>query len=325
MTAPLWVFRVASRPEVGGGHVSRCLTLARAMAGRVSVRFVLDPEGADWTSRIMASGFEVGAEGDAWTGHAEGVILDTYEVSRTTLQHWRQQAARLVAIVDTECPLAGVDISIMQWRLACNEAGAGVLWGLRHALVPRQFAEIADAVWPELPQHVLVSFGLRDSVNATGLIISALENLATEWQPEVTIVAGARAPHLEAVRKAVDRLGSRGGLVVEADSMIPLLASCDFAIGAGGISAAERAAAGRPSATLALNAHQRMVAQALSSCGATLDLGGVESADPETLAAALLSLAKDREGRMRMAAAARRAVDGQGARRVADGILGWQS
>ena len=37
------VFRVASQARVGGGHVSRCLAVARALADTVPVLMVLDP------------------------------------------------------------------------------------------------------------------------------------------------------------------------------------------------------------------------------------------------------------------------------------------
>ena len=83
-------------------------------------------------------------------------------------------------------------------------------------------------------------------------------------------------------------------------------------VATGGQTSLEAAACGTPAVLLALDAAQAEQARRLASAGATLVADTAEEA--AELAAELLD---DPEWRARMSAAGQRAVDGQGAHRVA--------
>lgn len=312
-----WTLRVASRPQVGGGHVLRSLVLARALAAHGPVDFVLDPGGTAWGERIAEAGFawQVERGDDALLPAA---LIDSYEPGLA--ERWRARTRCLAVMHDGAAPPAFPDLVIAPWlEGAC--ADPHVLAGIDYALVDPAYPACPPVAARPVAGHVLVSFGLRDSPGATGRVLAALTRLAVrDWLPEVTVVMGAQAPHRAAVEKAVCALGPRARLVVDAPGLAGLLGECDLAVGAGGVSAAERAAAGRPSLTVTIADNQRGVARLLADRGATVDMGSLAALADADLDEALWQLASDAARRTALAEAGRRAVDGEGARRVADAL-----
>jgi len=317
VTSESWQIRVASSPEFGGGHVKRCFVLASAMAPFASVRFVLDRRGEAWSADVSAAGYAVSLYGDEPSAPVDGVVLDHYDPAVANASRWRGIARRVVALRDGGQPIPNADLEIYPWAPREDGAADRSLRGLDYALVDPVYVAIPDAPIEPLPAHVLVAFGYRDSPDATSRVLNALARLGARWAPKVTVVLGAHAPNLRRVEAACDKLGERARLVLEPPGLQDLLSDCDFAIGAGGVSAMERAGAGRPSLTIALNALQVPAARALAQAGATADAGLLASLSDAKLDEALMSLASDTDARVSMARAARRTIDGGGAERIA--------
>lgn len=317
MTSENWLIRVASRPEFGGGHVKRCLVLASALAPFASVRFVLDREGEAWAADVSEAGHAVSLDGDEPCSPVDGVVLDHYDPAVANASRWRGIARRVIAFRDGGQPVPDVDLEIFPWAPQDDGPANRSLCGLDYALVDPVYVAIPDASIEPLPAHVLVAFGYRDSPDATTRVLNALARLGARWAPKITVVLGAHAPNLGRVEAACDRLGERARLVLEPPGLHDLISDCDFAVGAGGVSAMERAGAGRPSLTIALNALQVPVARALAQAGATADAGPLASLSDAKLDEALMSLAGDIDARVSMARAARRTIDGGGADRIA--------
>lgn len=319
-----WAFRVASRREVGGGHVSRCLVLARALADLGDdIVFVLDDEGADWAPHISKQGHDC-VIASAWSGAPiNGCLLDGYDFGSETIQLWRAKAAVMVSIVDQLPQPDWADLIIapgLAPDLLRGKSAGRVLAGLEYALVDPRFAGGPPRSMPELATSVLVSFGLRDSRNATGLVLKALELMpeVRDGVVFVTVAMGASAPHRSAVMEQVKRF-KRGACVIDAD-MARLYAEADFVIGGGGLSLLERMAIGLPSISIVLAENQRRQIDLCAASGGTLDAGPVEDLLPSALAETLSSLMRSRERRAAMSKRAQEAVDGQGTQRCAQAM-----
>lgn len=293
------------------------------MAPFAPVSFVLDPEGNKWRDFLSAAGFEAASGDDGDDGPVAGAVVDHYDPAPGMAEHWRKRAAKLVVFRDHSQTIANADIEIRQWA-AHSSTNPSILSGLEYAIVDPGYADIREVSIRALPAHVLVAFGMRDTPNATALILAAVETLAPEWQPRITVALGADAPHVLAVRCKVDELGDRARLVLDATDLQDELADCDLAVGAGGVSAVERAAAGRPSLTIALNSSQAPVASALAAVRATHDCGLVQRLSVESIADTLRSLAGDADRRAEMAQSGRRAVDGLGPQRTANALIARQ-
>jgi UDP-N-acetylglucosamine:LPS N-acetylglucosamine transferase len=101
-----------------------------------------------------------------------------------------------------------------------------------------------------------------------------------------------------------------------------VLAGADAAVTAGGSTVFQLAALGTPALAVAQYGHQRANIDRAVAAGAAVDLGQREALSADRLAAAIAGLDADPGRRRAMSEAGRRLVDGEGARRVADLIVG---
>jgi UDP-2,4-diacetamido-2,4,6-trideoxy-beta-L-altropyranose hydrolase len=320
--APAWLFRVASASEVGGGHVARCRALACELARSQPVTMMLDRDGLFWRDSLEANGLAVLSEDDAARGPWAGSLLDGYRFSLEEARRLKDMAPPLVVIDDFVSPPAFADLVVCPGGSVgpgrAEQLPMPVLAGPEYALLASEFsAEPAIETRAEA-RDVLVTFGRRDGGNATCLVLDALELAAADgWMPSITVILGGTAPHLEAVRQKIAKLGDRAHLLTDVDDMADRLRACDLAIGAGGVSLFERMACGVPSVTVLTADNQEAGATEVARRGATLLAGARDELSPEGLSDNLKQLSRNANMRAAMAEAARRTVDGRGAERVA--------
>ncbi len=198
--------------------------------------------------------------------------------------------------------------------------GAERLIGPRHALLRPAFAQArpaalaARAARGHRLARVLVTMGGVDLPDATG---AALAALGRHPDLQATVVMGAHAPALAAVRAQAAALPTPATVLVNTPDMAALMAEADLAIGAAGGTAWERCALGLPTLLAVLADNQAPAAAALHAAGAALSLGRAEDpAFPARLAQAL-EQAADPATLSALSAAAAAVTDGRGADRVA--------
>ncbi len=252
----------------------------------------------------------------AWV---HGIVFDTRETPPAADMALSKSAAFVVAFDDHGAPLDSADVVISPWGRTATRSHAGtILTGLRYALVGDEFSRITPASIRKQPHHVFIAFGYRDSVNASGRVLQSLKRLETRgWSPDITVVLGGGAPHRRAVQALTTAFGDRGQFLEDVNDMTALLSACDLAIGAGGTAALERAAAGRPSISIALNQGQRGLITTLSTAKATVDGGRIDSLCDRDLDEMIWGLAQDASLRKALAQQSRASVDGRGAERIA--------
>lgn len=315
-----WLFRVASRPMDGGGHVGRCRVLAGQMREMgAKVVFSCDDGGQAWLPVLQRESVAVMAGAEPalpWSG----AVVDGYHYDHAEYLRLKALTGRLAVIVDEQVPDAAANIVIAPGRpIAQALPGVMVLDGLQHALVDPAFSAVPGRP-AAVPERVLISFGLRDSRNATGLVLDAFAICAADgWHPRVQVAMGRSAVHLADVAQKVAQL-PQAELLVEPD-LRQFLAEIDLVVGGGGVGMLERLAAGRPSITIALAPNQIPQSEYCSRQNATLLLGRIEDLSAPAVAAALLALRTDNARRQAMALAGRRLIDAQGARRVAMALV----
>jgi spore coat polysaccharide biosynthesis predicted glycosyltransferase SpsG len=314
-----WIFRVASKPEVGGGHISRSLAIACAMRKWYTCLFVLDQGGEHWIERIEAAGFQAVISVDD-SRNWSGCLLDGYEFTEHEENYWRQRSKAIVVFDDFDDPAAKVDLAISSVSSPQRDNLNGVrrIGGPDHAIIDSSyFSSNAKPVSRNVEQ-ILVGCGARDSVNATATVLEALSLLGEERDlPQVTVCLGARAPHLGKIR---DRfLGIMSGLEIKLDQpgILKLLEASDLVIGGGGVSLLERMACGRPSISLAVAANQVSQIKWASDIGATINGGLAGEANPVDLSREITFLADNIERRKKMSNTARRTLKVDGVERVA--------
>jgi len=338
---PRVLIRADATPQMGTGHIMRCLALAQAWqeAGGSALAVCASLTSA-LEARLRVEGVavshleaEAGSPQDATEtaalarqAGAGSVILDGYGFSGEYQQ----------AIVRSGLPLLAVDDYghaghywaglVLNQNLVAGEALYPSREPATHLLLGTEYALLRREFWPRCgmtrpapatARRVLVTMGGADPGNATLKVIEALRLVGLRGV-EGKVVVGGSNPHLEAIRQAALEAGIPNLSLVENTSDMPgLMAWADVAVSAAGTTCWELAFMRVPALLLVLAENQRPNAEELARLGAALNLGWHEDATPPSIAEALRDLLADAEARSSMAHAGAGLVDGQGAERVA--------
>lgn len=315
----------AAGPSVGGGHVMRTLTLARALEARgAACAFLASPEVAgvldafapDMVRAETADGFDA-------------LVFDSYAL--TADDHRAIAQGRPTLVIDdlADRPLAA-DLVLDSGPARTPEDYAGLvpaharlLLGPHHAPVRPAFPALREAALARRAERppvgrILVSLGLTDVGGITGRVVELLAPIAGD--AKLDIVLGGAAPSLLGLwTKAAEN--PRLELHVDTQHMPELVFDADLAIGAGGSTTWERCVLALPAVTLILADNQVAAARALEAAGVTpcLEVG---APDFDTAFVALgRDLLTNADRRATLSAASATVCDGQGADRVAEAFL----
>lgn len=334
MNPPHILFVADAGPQVGGGHVMRSLTLARALdargarcrfLGTPEVRRLLDVFGPDMATEAVASSTPSDMARTAAGLAFDAVVFDHYGLARP--EHEAISAGRPSMAIDdlADRPL-GVDLVLDPGpaRRAGDYDGlaaeARLLLGPAYAPVRPEFAALREATLTGRGgpvRRVLIALGLTD---VGGITARVVERLRQTGAPIFDVVVGGAAPSLPRLQ-AMAAQDLRIQIHVDTQDMAQLTASADMAIGAAGSTTWERCILGLPSVLLVLADNQRPAADALGSQGAALVLDIADAGFENALDAAIALLLSDDALRQTLSVASAALCDGHGAERVADAFL----
>ena len=343
MTGRRALFLCDGGPEVGGGHVLRCLTLAGALGARGWLcDFAAPPFTARLLDRFGEGAGRVPAE-DASpegllqaaeaAGRYEAVVADHFAMGAAEEARLRAVAPVVAAVDDLADRPHDADLladcnlgrSPEDYR-GLTPPGAVLLLGPAHAPVRPEFGRARAAALRRRAaggpvRRVLVSLGLTDVGGATARAVQAL----TPWlgPAALDVVTGAGAPSLPELRMLAEGDG-RIALHVDSREVVALMAGADLAIGAGGGSTWERATLGLPTVTLVLAANQRPGAARLAEAGAAVVVEAEERDFGVELADAFSRLAADAGARAELGRRTAALCDGRGAERTAERLCALQ-
>ena len=325
-------------PEVGGGHVMRSLTLARALEARgVTVSFLCPPAVTAVLEAFAPDIHRVWAASTAGprivaavrTAGADLVVFDHYGLDAD--DHRAAAGARPVLVIDdlADRPL-GADLVLDSGParepadyVGLLPAHAELLLGPAHAPVRPEFAALRPAALARRtagtpPRRLLVSLGLGDHGGVTARVLELL--LPMTGDLTIDVVMGAAGPSLSKVQ-ALALVYPQLTLHIDSRDMAALTAAADLAVGGGGSSSWERCVLALPTLQLILADNQRPAARALESVGAVMALEVGAAGFAGLFEEDLARLLADDRLRTGMTLAAADVCDGDGARRVAEAVL----
>lgn len=317
MTAhPRILFVCEASPELGGGHVMRCLTLAGALRAEGADCAFLNGTGV---ARILGAFAPDMALTDDRA--ADLVVLDSYRMGREVEDDWRGRA-RALAVIDDLARSHHADLVLDPTfgRHASDYQAPTVLAGPDYALVRREFAEARETALAKRGgpvRRALVALGLTDVGGITGRVVQAL--LPARGGVELDVVVGSGVYSLPVLRNLADE--GRIALHVDSQDMAGLMARADIAIGAGGASVWERACLGLPAITLIVADNQRDLAMKLDGAGVTLALDARWPGLEARLAEMWARLVEDATLRLGLSRTSASLCDGLGAARAATALL----
>ena len=320
----LWIHTGAG-PQMGFGHLKRCMILAGELRDCARAFFVLRPE-------------------DQWSGEqlkARGFDYQNSDFPRL----WREPAIRPAAIlIDTRLS-GGLDAFVRTAReksipvISIHDLGLNPLcsdiavdgsprYGLpAHRVFAGAAYMILDPAFFESRRRpppvgkgirsIFVSLGGGDSRKYFSRVLEGTRLWAAKAEREVEVV-GMRGfvewGQEDFNEETLHPLRFRW----ESGSAAGLLRGSDLAVTAGGISAYEALCSGVPLLALSWDSLQQTTIDRIEESGACVSLGAGEDLTPEFLAGALGKIDADAAAREKMARQGMKIVDGRGAKRVAE-------
>jgi UDP-2,4-diacetamido-2,4,6-trideoxy-beta-L-altropyranose hydrolase len=339
------LFLADAGPVVGGGHVMRCLTLARALTDRgASCAFVESRSAASVLRRFGWPGETVLAMATA--DDPPGLVrwaltfMETFDPQTVVVDHYRMGLAEETALKGASRRIAVID-DLADRRHAADllvdpgfgrrredyaefiRPGSRILLGPDFALVRPEFGAARARALSRRAKHepvrrALVSLGLTDVGAITARVVETLATVLGDVRLDVVIGAGAPSLDVLAALAARDR---RVRLHIDTDDMATLVADADVAIGAGGSSVWERASLALPGVLVVLADNQADMGARLQAAGCALTLDARDTAFEAALAGAWRRLVEDVDLRWSLGERASELCDGRGAERVAAAVL----
>lgn len=339
------VFRADGNASLGSGHVMRCLSVAAALRARgAECRFVTADEAMHGV--IARQGFAAHSLGTVWNEPAREwpallpllvqlapacVVVDHYSVDGA---YFAALSQKIPAVFLTDFNTFSPDVRLLvnynlyAPQLAYAHGGAGqpqeLLLGPRYAPLRAEFAHCPQRAAQSGTHNVLVSTGGADPEDVAGQLLRALQRGQGPQNTIFHVVAGALHPRLAALQ-ALARTLPQVRIHTDVQCMSALMLSCDAAIAAAGSTLYELCACGVPAVTYALADNQLPGAAAFAAAGLMRSAGDAREQGnafaPHALAL-LEELLDDAPARAAMAAAMQRTVDGLGAGRLAEAVLG---
>lgn len=325
------LIRCDASPEIGLGHLVRCLSLAEAFENCYGVNSVFAMRLDPLVDRVMSKRYQAitvprgKSQGNWLAGQvrkcgARLLIVDVRDdLTRQELQAIRSDGIRVAVIDDLSDRRLAADVAFYppvpqvrkaDWSGFTGEVFCGWQWVILRPDLPRA----ARAGRAERP-HLLVTMGGSDPGGLTLQAVRALELVDLEFA--ATVLLGPGFVHHDALNHLL-RQTRRCVVVCRGPNDMPaVMASADLAICSFGVTAYELAAAGIPAIYLCLTPDHAESASALEDEGMGVSLGIYDMVTHSDLAGTVMHLMLNTERREQMRDQARRGIDGLGAARVA--------
>jgi len=336
---PLAILRCDASPDLGTGHVMRCLVFARALTAHGwKTLFVCRPPSRTTVPGLAAaalhelpSDLDLAEEATYLRHHLPApalLVVDHYGWHASLEEGCRGWCRRILVVDDTAASRRDADFLVNPNPGWSEKAYHGLLprrcrllLGPRYAFLHPAFRSARAIARPRREvRRILVAMGGTDPVDATGEAVAVLA--AADFPGTIEVVLGPAAPGLPSLRRRVagdPRFHLRVG--VTPPEMAELLRRCDLAVAAAGSSSWERCCVGLPSIVSPIVANQERAARALEAEGIALVVEGLgRGGGGPGLASALERLRSDPGLRAQFRERGRRLVDGRGAERVTEAV-----
>jgi UDP-2,4-diacetamido-2,4,6-trideoxy-beta-L-altropyranose hydrolase len=332
------LIRTDASPEIGTGHVMRCLALAEAWQdywGKAV--FILGESTPSLEQRLISEGMDIchltcvaGSAADAYStigiakeNDIKWIVVDGYQFGGSYQKIIRDNGQSLLFIDDYgHSDNYYADIILNQNLFADmsyyknHELYSRFLLGTRYVLLRREFQKWADCprIINKIGRKVLVSFGGSDADNITGQVLEALKVMEIEGLEVIAVIGGCNRdyPLLKEI------IGDRPNFSIKQNvsNMPDLMAWADIAICAGGTTCWELAFMGLPAMICPIAENQKPNVAELSAKGIVRPLSEEEISDPEGLSGKISNLLNSFPERCSYHHKMKDLVDGEGTSRV---------
>lgn len=343
------LFRADATPEIGAGHVVRCLALAdaaRTRFGYDTIFFVSEqtPKTVPLLLRSkhlvvclseeeMATPKQQAQAIEKWLGQENDsvcswLVVDHYGLEARFERACRSFAPSILVIDDLADRAHDCDVLLDQSLGRTEQDYEGhvpehvrYLLGTEYALLRPQFRQYRQVSLARRDEgvhlkRILLSFGGTMGADPVESALQAIAQMLPSV--DVDVVMGVVAEGGGAAWS--DRFPMKIRVFNDVDNMAELMAAADLAIGAAGTTSWERCCLGVPSIVFTVADNQKMNATNLALVGATVDAGRWSDQNCEMLTQLLNEIVQTPNQLLEMSNAARSICDGRGRDRVLMGL-----
>jgi spore coat polysaccharide biosynthesis predicted glycosyltransferase SpsG/CMP-N-acetylneuraminic acid synthetase len=333
---PRVLFRVDGSLSMGMGHVYRALAIADALrdTSRAAIAFLMTAQHVEGLKTVSSYGYPVRLAGESSLetylelvrDYSPDILInDLPSLDRAYLDALSHVGATTVNLVDTLDDLekteayAQLIVSVMNEERETPENFYG---GPGYAILRRHFRDNSgERGVREQPRMVLLTFGGSDPQGLTLKAARALETLPEVI--EIVAVAGPAFSYLREFEALQETLKRKVTLMRQVEGHIAdLMFESDLVLCSGGMTVYEIAALGTPGLVLAQNTREEARMRTFARRGSVEFLGLGSELSEVLIATRTRELLEDVARRREMSVRGRGLVDGLGALRTAELVLG---
>lgn len=327
------VLRADGGPEIGYGHLVRMNVLARRLvaSGHRVTTATATPEA---TSEIGSDTGEVTTleartDVDEFLNRipdgTDGVVLDSYAADEEYQRAVRKTVPLTLVSDDADRPICAdlvVNGNLYANSLEYETLGADPRWrlGPRYALLRESITRLAEREppWREDPERAIVTMGGSDKASLTPTVLRAFDGF--DGSVDAIVGPGFSEQQEAEIRDAGDAISASVTVSRDPDDLPERMFDADFAVSTASTTTYELLALGTPIVSCAVVDNQQPIASALDERDLATVVGQENGA--RGFESAIDAYLTDPDLRRRRSERGRELVDGKGARRVTDAILG---
>ena len=342
------VFRTDGGPDIGMGHIMRCISLANEIKNSGHEVFFICkmPEGAN---KARESGFHtvvmdsdlgnsersaLGSEAVEESNYVVSIIenanidvfiVDSYQFDSSYFLAIKPHVKKLAYIDDLNRFEYPVDI-VVNGNITADFIDTQavsldilLLMGVKYNLVRSEFRDIIKKRTKRKVSDIMITTGASDPYDSAYGIVAALCKYTKFREINLHIVVGGAFQNVD----KLDKLQAANNNIIlhkNISSMSEIMILSDIAITAGGSTMYELCACGTPSLVIILSDVQIEITNKMCELGYMELLGRYDSISDELLIHSVSNLCDDYERRCSVSEAMQKLVDGLGTLRVVKAI-----
>ena len=249
--------RTSNAPYSGKGHIHRCLQIRRHIKKKVV--WFLDNKDINFEKKVFKrdkiiyekSSKSINKLSDLiQRENIKLVLLDSYHITEKELFKKINKKVSLVSIQDKEIKQYA-DLTIIPQPIKILKKKITIKSGPKYIPIAKEY--VSKSIISKSKNIILISMGAFDKAGITLNIIDALISYDfLDGKYKIIIALGEKSPNINKVKKKIINY-KNFSLLINKKNMNAIYKKTFFAIGAPGLSHAERLAAGVPSILISQN------------------------------------------------------------------------
>jgi len=329
------IFRASASPEIGGGHIIRCLSLARELRDQGwNCIFASEQETLMMMPIIREFKFLKLSKNDEkdeasqvrkkLNSSAAAVIVDHYNRGLTFEKKCRKWSKIVMAIDDIPNRLHDVDLLLDQTGgrtphryKSLVPKDCKILTGPKFSLLRSSFSSLGASHKRHLNRgkhRIFVAMGASDPKNLTNIVLNTIHQVSPNSSADILL--SSNAPHLSGIKKLCSGHHTYS-LHTDLNDPASLISKATFAVGTAGINLWERCALGVPSVIVIAAENQRANAEYVIQNNGGIFGGALPTLDQNYLRQAISRMANEDQIVLSCSQGAAKICDGLGTKRVA--------